>query len=237
MMFTSNEAGCDGWDGGRGSSIAKLVVLATVGKEAEGGSLGEAKESLFFEKVGFSDDDKRVERGPKVEREELLDGSGGNGDDAGVFGEDPAALVGFDLEELLERSVDGHEAGRVVDHLALGQVLVRDLLDLDVEETQSVEPPLCVRLDLLVERVRPPPLVEEHNRDREPKVVQLEPTRARRIHDRRVVDHLDLNTCLLRTHHKVRVRRRTKRVPHNQKPNVLLPRRLNQRVVRTRLAH
>ncbi len=78
-------------------------------------------------------------------------------------------------------------------------------LDLDVKQTEGVETTLHVALDLVVEAVGPPRVLEEGDRDGLPKTIQLEAATRDRVHDRSVVDDLEADPPLLCAQHQVRV--------------------------------
>ena len=86
----------------------------------------------------------------------------------------------------------------------------------------------------VVEAGRLPGVREEAHADRLPEVVQLQPARADRVHDARVVDAARRDAQRARAQQQVRVRRRPERVAHDQERHVFR-RRVAQDLVRARL--
>mmetsp|Transcript_51003 Transcript_51003/g.121458 ORF Transcript_51003/g.121458 Transcript_51003/m.121458 type:complete len:402 (+) Transcript_51003:331-1536(+) len=143
----------------RGGGSVRRTALSFAGERVADNV--EGAEHLSLEEVRVARDDHRVQRAPEVEVLEKLDRAGRDAlrllphsrqpHREGVRGEAVAGVLSLlqHLQDLLQRLVDGHVAGGLVDAAPARHVLLALLFHLDVEEAERVEPRALVEEHLV----------------------------------------------------------------------------------------
>lgn len=128
----------------------------------------------------------------------------------------------LNLKQLLSSLLNRHVSGRLKDVSASHDVLNALLLDLDIQQHQSVQTNLSVLVDLVVERIGLPRVSEENQRHGLAKVVQLQTASTNSVHNRGIVDGLVLDSELSGSNDQVSMGGGSKGITNNEECNVVL---------------
>lgn len=111
----------------------------------------------------------------------------------GIFAICSFLLLLLDFHKLRDTLLNGHKSRRFIDFLIFEDILLRTLLDFDIDQHQCMQATLTVLMDFFVETVRLPFLGPKRNRNHLTESIHLQSAAANCTNDAGVVDNLNVD--------------------------------------------